>query len=56
MLVHWIWLATRTHIGERLKVDLVRRFQDPEAIYFADPGSFHDISGLTAEGAAALAD
>ena len=56
MLVHWIWLATRTHIGERLKVDLVRRFQDPEAIYFADPGSFHGISGLTAEGAAALAD
>ena len=56
MLVHWIWLATRTHISERLKVDLVRRFQDPEAIYFADPGSFHDISGLTAEGAAALAD
>ena len=56
MLVHWIWLSTRLHINERVKVELVRRFQDPETIYFADPGSFAQIEGLSDEGKTALAD
>ena len=56
MLVHWIWLSTRTHISDRLKVELVRRFQDPEAIYFADADSFSQVEGLSAEGMSALAD
>ena len=56
MLVHWIWLSTRPHISDRLKVELVRRFQDPETIYFADADSFSQVEGLSAEGLAALAD
>ena len=56
MLVHWIWLSTRPHVNDRVKVELVRRFQDPEAIFFADTGSFSDIEGLSVEGKAALAD
>ena len=56
MLVHWIWLSTRPHISERLKVELVRHFQDPEAIYFADEASFSHVEGLTPEGMSALAD
>ena len=56
MLVHWIWLSTRPHISDRLKVQLVRRFQDPEAIYFADADSFSQVEGLSPEGMSALAD
>lgn len=56
MLVHWIWLSTRPHISDRLKVELVRRFQDPETIYFADADSFSQVEGLSAEGLAVLAD
>ena len=56
MLVHWIWLATRNHVSDRLKVELVRHFQDPETIYFADVESYGIISGISAEGKAALAD
>ena len=56
MLVHWIWLSTRLHISDRLKVELVRRFQDPEAIFFADADSFSQVEGLSAEGLSALAD
>ena len=56
MLVHWIWLSTRAHVSDRVKVELVRHFQDPEAVYFADPGSFSHIEGLREEGKAALLD
>ena len=56
MLVHWIWLSTRPHISDRLKVELVRHFQDPEAIYFADTASFSQVEGLSPEGMSALMD
>ena len=56
MLVHWIWLSTRPHISDRLKVELVRHFQDPEAIYFADAGSFAQMETLSEEGMTALMD
>ena len=56
MLVHWIWLSTRPHINERVKVELVRRFQDPEGVYFADSGSFSQVEGLSEDGKAALSD
>ena len=56
MLVHWIWLSTRMHISDRVKVELVHRFQDPEAIYFADKESFLQVENLSEEGRNALAD
>ncbi len=56
MLAHWIWLATRPHISDRIKADLVRHFQDPEAVYFADADSYREIEGLTAEGSESLRD
>ena len=56
MLVHWIWLSTRRGISDRVKVALVRRFEDPEAIFFADTAAFSHVEGLTEEGKAALAD
>jgi len=56
MLVHWIWLSTRPHISDRVKVELVRTFQDPEAVYYADADSFRGIAGLDKAGSNALAD
>ena len=56
MLVHWIWLATRPCMQDRIKVELLRQFQDPEAVFFADGDSYAQIEGLTPEGKAALED
>ena len=56
MIVHWIWLATRQSISDRVKVELVRHFQDPENIYFADPDSYRVIEDLSAEGLESLKD
>ena len=56
MLVHWIWLSTRRNIADRVKVELVRQFQDPETVYFADAGAFAQVEGLSDEGRAALED
>ena len=56
MLVHWIWLATRPGLKDSVKADLVRRFLDPETVFFADSGSFADMENLTRENLDALAD
>ena len=56
MLAHWIWLATRPHISDRIKAELGHRFRDPEARYFADAESFREIEGLTEESHASLMD
>ena len=56
MLAHWIWLAMRPHISDRIKADLVRRFSDPETVYFADEEALLQVEGLTAEGLEALRD
>jgi len=56
MIVHWIWLATRTGISDRVKVELVRHFHDPETVYFADPDSYRTVEELSAEGLESLID
>ena len=56
MLVHWIWFAHRPGLTDRMKLALLRRFQDPEDIYFADSSAFERMEGLSAEGKAALGD
>lgn len=40
MLIHWIWLATRTGLSEREKCVILQHFQDPEDIFFADAKAF----------------
>ena len=32
MLVHWIWLATRPSVSDRVKAALLERFGDPEDV------------------------
>ena len=56
MLLHWIWLAHRPGVGDRMKVRLLQHFRDPEDIYFADGESYRHVEGMTPEAAEALKD
>ena len=56
MLIHWIWLAHRTGISERMKVRILQHFQDPEDSYYADGESYRHIDGITPEAVQALQD
>ncbi len=56
MLVHWIWLAHRPGVNDRMKAELLRHFSDPEDLYFADKEAFTHIEGLTKEMFASLQD
>ena len=56
MLVHWIWLAHRPGLTDRMKAALLEHFSDPEDIYFAQSEAFAHIDGMTREVAQALAD
>ncbi len=56
MLIHWIWLATRPNLNDRDKLAVLEHFQDPETVFFADPGSYEQVECLTAEGREALRD
>jgi len=56
MLLHWIWLAHRSGVSDRVKVNLLRHFRDPEDIYFADGESYRHVEGITKEAVAALDD
>ena len=52
MLIHWIWFATRTGMGDKLKTVLLDHFEDPEAIYFAPElefERFEDLGGSAVE-------
>ncbi len=44
MLIHWIWLATRPDLPDRVKAALLERFYDAEDLYFADSAAFEDLS------------
>lgn len=56
MLVHWIWLAHRPGVNDRMKVQLLRHFSDPEDIFFADKDAYDPIEGLSEEAKDALRD
>lgn len=56
MLIHWIWLAHRPGVNDRMKVCLLQHFRDPEDIFYADGQSFDHIEGMTGEAKASLCD
>lgn len=56
MLIHWLWLAHRPGLSDRMKAVLLQHFQDPEDIYFADKEAFSHIEGLSLENLEALQD
>ena len=47
MLIHWIWFATRSGMGDRMKSVLLSHFGDPEAIYFAPELEFERFEDLS---------
>ncbi len=47
MLIHWIWFATRTGMGDKMKSVLLSHFGDPEAIYFAPELEFERFEDLS---------
>jgi len=54
MLIHWIWLAHRPGVSERMKVRLLQHFRDPEEVFFADRGAIDHIEGITEEAKTSL--
>lgn len=56
MLVHWIWLAHRAGLSDRMKAALLEHFRDPKAAFFADEGALDPVEELTAEARASLRD
>ena len=56
MLIHWIWLATRPGMNDRLKVAVMECFGDPEDAFYASNDAYRNVEGITEEAAAALRD
>ena len=56
MLKHWIWLAHRPGVGDRMKAALLEHFSDPEAIYYADSGAYDHVEGLSPEAKESLCE
>ena len=47
MLIHWLWFAARSGMGDRMKSVLLSHFGDPEAIYFAPELEFERFEDLS---------
>lgn len=56
MRIHWIWLAHRPGVNDRLKARLLEHFQDAEEIFFADREAFAHFEEMTEEAAEGLLD
>ena len=56
MLIHWIWLATRPELSDRLKLATLEAFRDPEDIFYSDKEHYANVEGMTQAGAEALSD
>ena len=56
MLIHWIWYATRSGIGDRTKARLLACFENPEAIFFATEQELEKTGLLSEDQTAELLD
>lgn len=56
MLIHWIWLATRDGLSDREKLAVLEHFREPEDAFFADPGRYGMVPGLSEDARDALKD
>lgn len=54
MLVHWVWLAHRNGVTDRMKSALLQCFSDSEDVYYAD--CYDGVEGLTETAIEALMD
>ncbi len=56
MLIHWIWFAARSNLGDHNKAALLSHFGDPEQIYFAAESDFASIAGIGSDALQSLND
>lgn len=56
MLIHWIWFATRTGMGDKMKNVLLSHFEDPESIYFAPELEFERFDNLSSAAVESMMD
>lgn len=56
MLAHWIWLATRSGIGVRSALALLRAFPDIESLYGARAEDYVQAEGVDSKCLDALCD
>ena len=56
MLVHWIWLATRTGLGDRGRMLLLQHFSGAEDVYFADEAAMAPFAAFSPEAQTSLRD
>ena len=56
MLIHWLWFATRTGMGDKTKSVLLSHFEDPEEIYFAPELEFERFEELPPAAVESLMD
>lgn len=51
MLLYWLWLAQCNEVKDGVKAALVRQFEDPERLFFAEKQEILDaeIEGLTGD-------
>ncbi len=56
MLLHWLWLATRTGMGDRTKAALLEYFGSPEDIYFAPELELKRFENLSPAGVESMMD
>ena len=54
MLIHWIWYAELPKFNVQEKVELLRCFEDPEDLYFAETDTLRGLEGMTEAGVQAL--
>lgn len=54
MLVHWIWFSHRPKLTDYSKQMLLRHFQDPEEIYYAESSDYSRVEELKQEEYASL--
>ena len=56
MLIHWIWFATRTGMGDKMKCTLLSHFEDPEEVYFAPELEFERFEDLSPSAVESIMD
>ncbi len=56
MLIHWIWLATRPDMNDRMKLAVLDGFRDPEEVFYGDKDRYANVQGMTQEMAESLMD
>lgn len=49
MLIHWIWYASLSGVGDRTKARLLTAFESPEAVFFASESDLHGTGILSEE-------